>query len=554
VSVEPSRYQQAIYDHVVEHVGRLVARKRGRDAPPPRHLAVEAGPGSGKSHTVREVCSRIPNATVDVVSFTERVARDAAQRLPSNAQSLTLHSAGFRAIQRFMGRRYRKAAEQQEGDGELAPDKTRRIVFGLKRKGLVDQYLPAGLVAKLVDAAKAAGVVPDGAAVGVADPQPVTGLLDDSDATWAALAAHHGVVHPRLRDLFGAARRVLRRSLESSTAIVDFGDMVYLAAVLDGIEFYQRDVVAVDELQDLDPVQRRVVVRMVTNPASPALFLGVGDPDQAVFSWRGAEHDAMARMVSDLGCAVLPLSVCYRCPESHVAMARTLVPRVEPRPGAPAGRVVSYGPPPPEAAGVDVEHESGAPEPGDFLPGDAVVCRTNAPLVRMAYWLMQARVRVRVVGRDFGRGLSATVQGTGARTADDALHALEERLRASTARDARDPSLEGEASEATVRLRDACEVVAAIVEVLPPGAAVEALASDVDHLFVDDGSADAVTLSSIHRAKGGEWDRVWWLDHAGCVPRRGASSWQEAEVRHLRYIALTRARDTLIFLDKALVA
>lgn len=552
--MEPSKYQQAIYAHVVEHVARLEARKRGRDAPPPRHLAVEAGPGSGKSHTVQEMCKRIPNATVDVVSFTERVARDAAQRLPPNAQSLTLHSAGFRAVQRFMGRRFRKAAEMREGDGELAPDKTRRIVFGLKKKGLVDQYLPAGPVAKLVDAAKAAGVVPDGARVGVADPQPVTGLLDDSDATWGALAAHHGVVPARLRDLFGAARRVLRRSLESSTAIVDFSDMVYLAAILDGLEFYQRDVVAVDELQDLDPVQRRVVVRMVTNPRSPALFVGVGDPDQAVFSWRGAEHDAVSRMVGDLDCAVLPLSVCYRCPESHVGMAQVLVPRVEPRPGAPAGRVVSYGPPPPEAAGTTVDLAFGCPEPSDFLPGDAVVCRTNAPLVRMAYWLMRARVRVRVVGRDFGRGLSATLRSVGGRSAEDVLGALEGRLRASAARDARDPALEGESSEATAALRDACEVTASIVESLRPDSSVDDLVAEVDHLFVDDGNADAVTLSSIHRAKGGEWDRVWWLDHAGCVPRRGASSWQEAEVRHLRYIALTRARDTLLFLDKALSA
>ena len=56
-----------------------------------------------------------------------------------------------------------------------------------------------------------------------------------------------------------------------------------------------------------------------------------------------------------------------------------------------------------------------------------------------------------------------------------------------------------------------------------------------------------VTLSSIHRAKGGEWDRVFWLDPDNCAPSPRASDARVRELMCVRFVATTRARDALYF-------
>ena len=58
--------------------------------------------------------------------------------------------------------------------------------------------------------------------------------------------------------------------------------------------------------------------------------------------------------------------------------------------------------------------------------------------------------------------------------------------------------------------------------------------------------ARVVTLSTIHRAKGAEADRVWWLDHT--KPDLTANYKREAwrrEAECLRFVALTRSRQEL---------
>lgn len=68
-------------------------------------------------------------------------------------------------------------------------------------------------------------------------------------------------------------------------------------------------------------------------------------------------------------------------------------------------------------------------------------------------------------------------------------------------------------------------------------------ARHVDGAAVKDDDEDAVTLTTIHGAKGREWPAVWllgWQD--GCLPRPGADV---EESRRLAYVAVTRARDRL---------
>lgn len=614
----PSKYQEDVIDAAR---ARRAAVRRGEGV---RGMLVDAVPGSGKSELLRMVARALPDVQCEVVSFSERVAREGRAKLPTNATAVTLHAAGKRALEAFMGRRYREASAIQGGDGELAKNKLARILGALKDRGAVSQYAPFKQTVRLVEAARAVGLVPAGAAVGTADPQEIVGLYPDTDESWAGLVAHHGLARPGvdLNPLIGAARAVLRKSIEACTAIIDFGDMVYIPAHLSRIQFPHRQAVFVDEVQDLDPVQRRMVARMIGacprctgQPMPPdgwargdvcarcggehrtrCLFVAVGDPFQAIFAWRGADRRSVEAIREEFDCETFPLDICYRCPESHLALARAHRPCIVARPGAPVGAVVVHGsaqlpaefvvaggerrdPPIPEPP-----DEAPAPSPADFRPGDLVICRTNAPLARLATWLARARVPVRVVGRDFGRGLSATLAGLAARDSEQAIAKLTARLRRSEEKDRRDRALDGAASDETASLRDAIEVTQIVAEstwerdhgcgkcggsgfdpaargmdyggacpecggqsAADPRIPIERLCAEVEALFGDDGASDAVSLMSIHRAKGGEADRVWWLDHESVgAPQRGPD-WMAEEARNLRFVALTRARDELHF-------
>jgi hypothetical protein len=90
----------------------------------------------------------------------------------------------------------------------------------------------------------------------------------------------------------------------------------------------------------------------------------------------------VARMVSPLTRVAV---ISYRCPRSHVALAATIHPQIEPRPDAPEGTIEG-----------DVSEEEMLQR---LEPGDLVICRVNAPLVPLAYALLRRGVPARVRGR-----------------------------------------------------------------------------------------------------------------------------------------------------------
>jgi superfamily I DNA/RNA helicase len=74
----------------------------------------------------------------------------------------------------------------------------------------------------------------------------------------------------------------------------------------------------------------------------------------------------------------------------------------------------------------------------------------------------------------------------------------------------------------------------------------------VNGLFADN-VQDMLVLSSIHKAKGREWKRVFWLDrHSTCPSKWARQAWQQEQERNLMYVAATRAQELLVDLEPAL--
>jgi superfamily I DNA/RNA helicase len=112
--------------------------------------------------------------------------------------------------------------------------------------------------------------------------------------------------------------------------LVDFDTLVLKTAeLLDQFPATRAEIagrwsyVLVDEFQDMDPVQYRIVRHLATEHQN--LFV-VGDDEQSIYSWRGADPELFRQLVNDFSLRKrIVLDENRRCPRQVFALARKLV-------------------------------------------------------------------------------------------------------------------------------------------------------------------------------------------------------------------------------------
>jgi len=164
------------------------------------------------------------------------------------------------------------------------------------------------------------------------------------------------------------------------------GYYVYDISVEDCHNFYANGIL-VHNCQDLNKAQIELALRSV---AEGGRVIAVGDRNQSIYGFRGADIEAIPRVIKTLNAKTLPLSISYRCPRAVVELAQTLVPEIEAAEKAREG-VVDFA--------------AMRQALGDMETGDMVLCRTNAPLVEVAYSLIRSGQKAVMRGRDIGKGL-----------------------------------------------------------------------------------------------------------------------------------------------------
>lgn len=327
---------------------------------------------------------------------------------------------------------------------------------------------------------------------------------------------------------YDLTRQVLEASKDSRMAEIDFDDMVWLPTVC-GFRVNQYDLVLGDEAQDWNRSQQEIILK-----AGRRLFI-CGDPKQAIYGFAGADTDSIPRMTDKLraagGADVLPLTVTRRCGKAIVDQARMIVPDFEAHEGNGAGQIDNQ--PYEKAFELMADH-------------DMVLCRTNAPLVGTAFRLIKAGRKANIKGRDIGEGLIRLIRKLANPDSDvgDLVEKVEGWYAAEVERVMR---FKNGSDEALMTLSDKQDCLMAFTE----GAVkVQDVITAIDRIFSDT-SKGGVLLASVHRAKGLEADRVFILK-PGLMPHPMAkSAWAQEQEQHLRYVAITRAIKTLVYVADA---
>ncbi|HEY6020070.1 MAG TPA: ATP-dependent helicase [Candidatus Paceibacterota bacterium] len=425
-------------------------------------------------------------------------------------QANTAHGFGFGA--------YRKARP----DVRLDDNKVRNLIN--KQMGLGNPLaVYAGEIKRLVSLAKQHMIGGPG------------GHVNDMH-TWLELADHHDVFDPDEgetipeQEIIQFAQEVLRQST-AMLDLIDFDDMIYMPLV-HKVRFWRFANIFVDEAQDTNAA-RRALVRAMLMPGGRVV--AVGDPAQAIYGFTGADADSLDLIARDFNCVRLPLTVSYRCPQEVVKFAQQWVNHIQAAPQAPVGSV--------KAIAYDELFSR-----NDLGGNAAILCRNNKPLVSLAFALIRRRIPCRIEGKDIAKRIQKLITRWKVKTLD----ALETKLDIYLQRET--TKLLAKKQEAKLaEVEDAVETVRVIIDQCrqEKKTRIADAVAFVDTLFGDK-VTNMLVLSSIHKAKGREWEQVFWLDRTGTCPSKWArQAWQQEQERNLMYVAATRAKADLIELQAA---
>lgn len=321
------------------------------------------------------------------------------------------------------------------------------------------------------------------------------------------------------------------------TMVITFGDQLWLPVVLD-LPTPQFDMVCIDEAQDLNSIQHHLVIRTLH---SKSRMIVVGDENQAIYGFRGADTDSMATLTEMLNATGknvhhFPLTKTFRCGKKIVELAQQYVPQIEAHENNPDG---------------DVQEDGLETCLSTVDGGDMVICRMNAPLIKLAYKLMKLGKKVRFVGKPFGEAIVGLVEALQASSLKD-LHFKLAEYETRERQKIDEKAKEGQnVAVRSADLDDRLDCIRVFLRTLELQSFVKCDSLSIpeivekmrDFFCCEKVDPDTITLSSIHRAKGTERDRVFYFMPG--ISFKNLTEKEEKQELNLKFVAITRAKHLL---------
>jgi superfamily I DNA/RNA helicase len=458
---------------------------------------LEAVAGSGKTTTLIEGL-KLMKGDIFFGAYNKKICEEIKAKAPQ-VQGLnisTMHAAGFAIWRRVASRVQVDSAKVGKIWSRLVPKTDNDLM---------------GPVCQLVSLAKQA-------AFGA--------VLVPTDNDWMGLIDHFNVdcldQDDKAVDL---AKMILAENNRTNTETIDFDDMI-LAPLLARCKVKEYDWVLIDEAQDTNASRRVLALLMLKRGGR---MVAVGDPHQAIYGFTGADSDSLDLIASAVSACRIPLTVSYRCPKKVTELARTWVNHIQSHPSAIEGHVSTL---------KDFDAIYGVAQ-----TGDAILCRFNAPLVQMVYTFIAQGIPARIEGRDIGTNLKTIVKRFKVKGAEVLLNKLTEYQERETSR-LRMKQKESLAVAVEDKIK-CIQVLVARVSSINPGCTdyPAAVCAEINKLFGDKVRGNEVRLSTIHRSKGMEWKRVFWVQTG--MPKWVRKSWESDQEVNLMYVAVTRSQSEL---------
>ncbi|MSY40808.1 MAG: AAA family ATPase [Actinobacteria bacterium] len=509
-------------------------------------VVVLAGAGTGKT---RAITHRMAYAVATgahearrslAVTFTTRAAGEMRVRLRElgveGAQVRTFHGAALRQLRYFWPR----LSSQTFPD--VLPSKARLLAEAASKSGITTN----------------AAVIRDLA----------------SDIEWSKvseLAARDLLTDPRaaIRQWSMDLADVMKiyanyDELKSARGFLDFEDVLLVTVgalqtrpdILDEVHSAYRWF-TVDEFQDVNPLQHRLLTLWRGDRDE---VCAVGDVSQTIYSFTGASADYLVNFRTEFPDATeVRLVNCYRCTPEIVSKANAVIVQAHSRAAVTLRSMCDPGVEPTVQSHSDEVAEATAVAEsisthlrnGISARDIAVLFRMNAQSADLESALSARGIAVVMRGaeRFFDRPevREGVTRIRGAARAGGATGVLGDEVRGILSA----AGWAAERPQGSGAVRERWESLAALVTLADenPQWDLPAFVTELDHRSEAQHApaADAVTLSSLHSAKGLEWQVVFIVGCSdGLLPLSNADSPDEIEEeRRLLYVGMTRAKSYL---------
>jgi len=517
------------------------------------HLQIEGVAGSGKTRTIigiveRLKCSRQPTL---ILAFNRHIVDEITERikdsrpngkLPSGLLVTTVHAYGLSVLRRYFGGKPLEINERKTH--VLVTDAIRKVIgqkaqqqFEWQQKK--EQNIPIDytkerklpFIQEKRDETEAIAFLKN-----IIRLMQLTLTPEDADSIYKMID-HFGIEAPEIVNLLEWAVEIMPEMLRrcekeaADNLNINHEDCLWLPNRWD-LRIPSKSWLLVDEVQDANAAMIGIYKRIIGDTGRLIAF---GDEKQAIMGFTGSDAYSWQQIKEAFNTQSLPLSVCYRCPTSHIELAARFVPQIEPRPDAIAGEIQVL-----EQKYV-VSHAR---------PGDLILCRFTAPLVEQCLEFIKQRINATVRGKDIGVMIVNLIKKivSPEEYPSQFKDVLDEYCQSKIAQFVKD----GEDAKAE-SLEDRYECIKVCFDFFSQSKlpTLDDFCEAVGNLFSDTDSP--IILSSIHRAKGDEADNVFILasNYLPFYHPKIKHKWQIQQEKNLAYVALTRGKVKLYFVPLA---
>lgn len=495
----PSKYQQDIYQTVIADTC---------------NIAINAGPGSGKTTTIVNASKLIPYGKRAVfLAYNKKIVEELKHRLPHTIECSTMHSLGARIVFKSYNRQVQIKPEKQlpfiiNHYQELIDKKEK--VWG----SIFDTEFTMSLVRATMTEYR-------------------------SDNELKQLFDDHNIFHTKgevtkmrlaLDDLYHYSDR------EYGNLNIDFQDMIELIVRHD-LRLPQFDYVFLDEAQDMSKLDRLFIEKLVKKPYGR--MISVFDEKQTIYGWRGSDMDSAKYFSQRPNTKLLPLSICYRCPTSHVELAKTIYPDIEPF----------------EDNGEGILNQESSIQ--QITEGDMVICRNTRPLITLYFKLIRKGIKSKIIGKDIEKGLLNMVKRLQGDDVEEGMESLD-KIQSTYKHDLKQQGISNfDKNPKWISFCEKAEVVRVIANRRNEDGerisqSMQQVEEVIGEMFEEKRYENVVQLLTIHKSKGLENDRIFLITHyAGeqLMPSKYAiTDKQKIQEKNLMFVAYTRAKEELHFI------
>ena len=316
---------------------------------------------------------------------------------------------------------------------------------------------------------------------------------------------------------------------------IDFTDMIWLPNVLNINNIWKKyDYIMLDEAQDSNIAEYELLMKCFKMGTR---IICAGDEKQAIYSFAGSSIEAFDKYKALPNTVSLPLSISYRCPKKIVEFARKFSPNIEAKNDAIDG-IIEYD--------KNIK---------DIKDSDAVLCRNNAPLMKVYIDLLKSNKKAYIMGKDIGSNLIKLIKNTNKQylhkdlREDGVFLSLYNNLFDDRDRLMKLANIDIETASNSSIIENEFDSIQTL-EILSDGiSSSEKLIERINEIFSDN-KKDGIILSTCHKAKGREFNNVFICCDSLMPNKRAKQEWEKQQEKNLQYVAYTRTKNNLYFLSE----